>query len=653
MQALVAPIAFLCLCSPLIGAVSAMILGKDMGNKGVHIITIMGIAIAWVLSLLLFKIMFFDLASNSSVSFIWWHWLSIGQIDWTLGGTIDRLAVIMMVVVLSVSLMVHIYSIGYMAGDPHQPRFFGLVSMFTFAMLLLVYANNFLQLFMGWEGVGVVSYLLIGFWRHKQDAANGSFKAFIVNRVGDLGLIVGVMLTMTYASNLSYSAILTTDTLTSLSQTSLSLGPLGSVSVVEAIAFCLFIGAMGKSAQIPLHVWLPESMAGPTPISALIHAATMVTAGVYLVVRLAPLYDLAEVTRSIILILSASGALWLGLAGCVKKDIKQVVAYSTLSQLGYMMAATAASAYSLAMFHLVTHAFFKSLLFLGAGAVIVGMGHEQRIDRMGGLFRAMPVVAICFLIGSLALMALPPLAGFFSKDGIIEVVKISQLWGSSYAYWCLYIGAGVTAFYSIRLYYCVFHGPKKTDLKHAVGPTLWMPLVLLSIPSMIIGYYLAPWIAQDFLNIQSGSYAQSISAVYHHLQHPMDMMLSIWAHLDAPIYLVSIVTLMTWSMYHFGWYRLFVRPLRWLSIVLENNYFIDALYLKTWVPLMRGLSWVCYRLGDQMIIEKGLIGSFVGVIRWSYQRFAYLQSGRVTHYVLWMFIGLMSILISAILWLGV
>ena len=516
-----------------------------------------------------------------------------------------------------------------------------------------MYANNCFQLFVGWEGVGVASYLLIGFWRHRDDAANGSFKAFLVNRVGDLGLIMGVMLVMTYASDLSYTALLSSQTLATMQQTSLHLGVLGHVSVLEATAFCLFIGAMGKSAQIPLHVWLPESMAGPTPISALIHAATMVTAGVYLVVRLSPLFELAEVTRSVILVLGATGGLWLGLAGCVKDDIKQVVAYSTLSQLGYMMAAVAVSAYSMAMFHLVTHAFFKSLLFLGAGAVIVAMGHEQRIDKMGGLFRKIPVVAVCFLIGTLALMAIPPFSGFYSKDGILEAIKISSLWGAGYAYISLYLGAGVTAFYSIRLYYKVFHGPKQAQVAHGVGVSLWLPLVVLAIPSTFVGYLLAPWIAdQHWWGAMMPQTSTALTQVYHHFLHPGALLFQVWTHWDAPIYWVSLVSVLTWMLYHYQMASRLSGALQWLVTVLKQNYFIDALYLNTWVPLMRAMAWLCYRVGDQILIEKGVVGSVAGLMRGGFNQFAKLQNGRVNVYVLWMVMGLVGLIISAILLLG-
>lgn len=416
-------------------------------------------------------------------------WLTLDQYVVSINIYFDSLTAIMACVVSSVSLLVHIYSIGYMSGDRGYQRFFALVSLFTFMMLTLISADNFLQLFFGWEGVGVVSYLLIGFWFQRDAAADGSLKAFIVNRVGDFGLITGIALLISYSGDLSFSSI--PQSLSLLSQHA-EFSLLGlTIPGIELACFLLFMGAMAKSAQIPLHVWLPESMEGPTPISALIHAATMVTAGIYMIARLSLIFEHAPMVQNIILILGSVGALSLGLVAIVQTDIKRIVAYSTLSQLGYMACAAAVSSYNIAIFHLSTHAAFKALLFLGCGSVIVALHHEQNIENMGGLARKLPVTYICFLIGSLSLVAIPPLSGFFSKDSILLAVGLSNLPFASVASWLLTLGAAVTAIYSFRLIALVFHGPEMSKHQDVSEPhwTITLPLVILAIPSMLLGYW--------------------------------------------------------------------------------------------------------------------------------------------------------------------
>ena len=432
--------------APLFGAIVAGLFGKVIGRVGAHSVAILGVAVAFVGSLIVFQ----DVAAGNVYNGTVYTWATSGNLKLEVGFLIDSLTVMMMIVVTFVSLMVHIYTIGYMADDPGYQRFFSYISLFTFSMLMLVMANNFLQLFFGWEAVGLVSYLLIGFWYTKPTAIFANMKAFLVNRVGDFGFLLGIGLVAAYTGSLNYAEV--------FSKTSELVGvtmPDTGWPLITAICIGLFIGAMGKSAQVPLHVWLPDSMEGPTPISALIHAATMVTAGIFMVARMSPLFELSETALSFVLVIGATTALFMGFLGIVQHDIKRVVAYSTLSQLGYMTVALGVSAYSAAVFHLMTHAFFKALLFLGAGSVIIGMHHDQDMRNMGGLWKYMPVTWITSLLGSLALIGFPFFSGFYSKDTIIEAVALSHLPGAGYAYFCVIVGVFVTAFYSFRMYFLV------------------------------------------------------------------------------------------------------------------------------------------------------------------------------------------------------
>lgn len=489
--------------APLFGAIVAGLFGKVIGRVGAHSVAILGVAVAFVGSLIVFQ----DVAAGNVYNGTVYTWATSGNLKLEVGFLIDSLTVMMMIVVTFVSLMVHIYTIGYMADDPGYQRFFSYISLFTFSMLMLVMANNFLQLFFGWEAVGLVSYLLIGFWYTKPTAIFANMKAFLVNRVGDFGFLLGIGLVAAYTGSLNYAEV--------FSKTSELVGvtmPDTGWPLITAICIGLFIGAMGKSAQVPLHVWLPDSMEGPTPISALIHAATMVTAGIFMVARMSPLFELSETALSFVLVIGATTALFMGFLGIVQHDIKRVVAYSTLSQLGYMTVALGVSAYSAAVFHLMTHAFFKALLFLGAGSVIIGMHHDQDMRNMGGLWKYMPVTWFTSLLGSLALIGFPFFSGFYSKDTIIEAVALSHLPGASYAYFCVIVGVFVTAFYSFRMYFLVFHGEerfgkvghsagdhdaKDEDHHHGLLPgqkphespwVVTLPLVLLAIPSVVIGY---------------------------------------------------------------------------------------------------------------------------------------------------------------------
>ncbi len=489
---------------PLLAAVIAGLFGRVIGRKAAHWVTITGVAVSCLLSILVFKQHVFDGAPvfNQPV----YTWLVSDGIRMQIGFLIDPLTVMMMVVVTFVSLCVHVYTIGYMHEDPGYQRFFSYISLFTFAMLMLVMSNNFLQLFFGWEAVGVVSYLLIGFWYTKPTAVFANMKAFLVNRVGDFGFLLGIAGIVYFTGSLQYSdAFAAVDRIAAASFEIFN-GHLWNALTV--ICICLFIGAMGKSAQMPLHVWLPDSMEGPTPISALIHAATMVTAGIFMVARMSPLFEGSDTALSFVLVIGATTALFMGFLGIIQNDIKRVVAYSTLSQLGYMTVALGVSAYSAGVFHLMTHAFFKALLFLAAGSVIIGMHHDQDIRNMGGLRKYMPITWITSLIGSLALIGTPFFSGFYSKDSIILAVEHSKLWGSGYAQFAVLAGVFVTAFYSFRMYFLVFHGKERFRHKpfpgehdhadehghvhvhepHESPAVVWGPLVALAVPSVIIGF---------------------------------------------------------------------------------------------------------------------------------------------------------------------
>ena len=480
--------------APLLGSAVAGLFRNQVGRAGAHTVTIAGVAISFILSIYIACELFSGAIASSNT--LVYHWASGGALipyEFNIGFLIDPLSVAMFVVVTFISLLVHVYSIGYMADDDGYQRFFSYISLFTFMMLMLVSANNFLQLFFGWEGVGLVSYLLIGFWYHRESALEGSLKAFLVNRVGDFGFVLGIALVFAYTGSLEYETVFKSATY--LASQNIELFGGHPWSVITVICLLLYVGAMGKSAQIPLHVWLPESMEGPTPISALIHAATMVTAGVFMIARISPLIELSATALSVVLIIGATGALFTGILALVMNDIKRVIAYSTLSQLGYMMVAMGVSAYSAGMFHLITHACFKALLFLGAGSAILGMHHEQDMRKMGGLWNKMPITYATYLIGCLALCAFPPFAGFYSKDTIIEATQLSQIPGSGYAFFCVVVGAMVTALYTFRSLFMTFHGKPRMDEHtfshvHESPWVVWLPLVLLAIPSVFIGYVL-------------------------------------------------------------------------------------------------------------------------------------------------------------------
>ncbi|MDH5360874.1 MAG: NADH-quinone oxidoreductase subunit L, partial [Gammaproteobacteria bacterium] len=468
--------------APLFGAVLAGLFGKQIGRKASHVVTILGVSVATLLSIYVFKYIAID--GNAAYNATVYTWMVADGIKFEIGFLIDSLSAMMMVVVTFVSLMVHIYTIGYMQEDPGYQRFFSYISLFTFSMLMLVMSNNFMQLFFGWEAVGLVSYLLIGFWHTRPTAIYANLKAFLVNRVGDFGFLLGIAAVLMYFNSLDYAEVFKAAPL--MKDLSIEVIPGQSWSLMTLIGILLFVGAMGKSAQVPLHVWLPDSMEGPTPISALIHAATMVTAGIFMVARMSPLFELSETALSVIIVIGAITALFMGLLGLVQNDIKRVIAYSTLSQLGYMVVALGASAYAAGVFHLMTHAFFKALLFLAAGSVIIAMHHEQDMRKMGGLKKYMPITYWTMLLGSLALIGFPGFAGFFSKDAIIEAVYHSEIAGSGFAYFSVLLGVFITAFYSFRLFFLVFHGKERMDehTRSHLHESPWVvtgPLIALAI----------------------------------------------------------------------------------------------------------------------------------------------------------------------------
>ncbi|MGE5469404.1 MAG: NADH-quinone oxidoreductase subunit L, partial [Bacteroidota bacterium] len=495
--------------APLLGAAIAGLFCRIIPRWLAHTVTILGVGVSFVASVLIFQ----DVQAGHTFNGAVYTWMTSGTYRFEVGFLIDSLTTTMMLVVTFVSLMVHIYTVGYMKDDPGYNRFFSYISLFTFSMLMLVMSNNFMQLFFCWEAVGLVSYYLIGYWSTRPTAIYANLKAFLVNRVGDFGFILGIGLVLAHFGSLDYATVF--KKAPELAATTINIWGAADWSLLTVTCICLFIGAMGKSAQVPLHVWLPDSMEGPTPISALIHAATMVTAGIFMVSRMSPLFELSTTALSFVLIIGAITALFMGFLGIIQNDIKRVVAYSTLSQLGYMTVALGASAYSVAIFHLMTHAFFKALLFLGAGSVIIGMHHDQDIRNMGGLRKYMPITWITSLIGSLALIGTPFFSGFYSKDSIIEAVGLSHIPGATFAYYCVLAGVFVTAFYSFRMYFLVFHGEERfgkahhghegdhddeeatTDHHHGLAPgekphetpwVVWLPLVLLAIPSVGIGY---------------------------------------------------------------------------------------------------------------------------------------------------------------------
>ncbi|HEM7016638.1 TPA: NADH-quinone oxidoreductase subunit L [Legionella pneumophila] len=644
--------------TPLVGSAIAGFFRNQIGRVGAHTVTILGVAISLVCSIFLAWGLFSGSIPNTNS--LVYHWASGGALipyEFNIGFLIDPLSVVMLVIVNFVSLLVHVYSIGYMADDDGYQRFFSYISLFTFMMLMLVSANNFLQLFFGWEGVGLVSYLLIGFWYQKESAIEGSLKAFLVNRVGDFGFVLGIGLIFAYAGSLDYEKVFTSANY--LASQNIELFSGYSWSLITVICLLLFVGAMGKSAQVPLHVWLPESMEGPTPISALIHAATMVTAGVFMIARISPLIQLSTAALSTVLVIGATGALFTGILALVMNDIKRVVAYSTLSQLGYMMVAMGASAYSAGMFHLLTHACFKALLFLGAGSVIIGMHHEQDMRKMGGLWNKMPITYVTYVIGSLALCAFPPFAGFYSKDTIIEAAQLSQIPGSSYAYFCVTAGAMVTALYTFRSLFMTFHGKPRMD-EHTLSHlhespwVVWLPLVLLAIPSIILGYVLYMPILFDTPTLLGSSIFvlpehNVLAELAHEVSSPFAS--AVHAIYSLPFWITVLGAVIAWVCY------IAVPSIpgylaRYFSIIysiLLNKYGFDRFNELFFVKGARGLGIAFYKIGDQKLIDGAVVNGSGRLVRWFSGKGRKIQSGYIYHYATVMVFGLLAFLCWLIL----
>ena len=663
--------------APLVGSLLAGILGTSLGGNWIgrrlsHTLTILGVLVAFIISAMTLKSVALDGARFNETLYTW---MVVGGLKMEVGFLVDGLSAMMMCVVTFVSLMVHIYTIGYMEEDEGYNRFFAYISLFTFAMLMLVMSNNMLQLFFGWEAVGLVSYLLIGFWFNKPTAIFANMKAFLVNRVGDFGFILGIGLIAAYAGTLNYTeAFAKTDALAALTL------PGTSWMLVTVISICLFIGAMGKSAQFPLHVWLPDSMEGPTPISALIHAATMVTAGIFMVARMSPIFELSDTALSLIMVIGAITALFMGFLGIIQNDIKRVVAYSTLSQLGYMTVALGASAYSVAVFHLMTHAFFKALLFLAAGSVIMGMHHNQDIRWMGGVRKYMPITWITSLLGSLALIGTPLFAGFYSKDSIIEAVHFSKLPGAGFAHFAVLAGVFITAFYSFRMYFLVFHGKERYDQNpdahhghhddvhhdkhaghhestHKPHESPWVvtvPLVLLAIPSVVIGFLtIEPMLFGDFfkdaiqVNLAKHPAMAELAKLFH---GPAQMALHGLS--TAPFWLALSGVLMAYYMY-------MVNPALPAAIkrmampvytLLENKYYLDWFNENVLARGARALGMGLWKGGDQALIDGALVNGSWKLVGWFSGLVRRLQSGFIYHYAFGMILGIF-VLMTYFVWL--
>ena len=646
--------------APLIAAVIAGLAGRWIGRIGAHTLTIAGVALACGLSLYVLKQLYWGgVASfNGPV----YTWLVSDGVHMQVGFLIDRLTVLMMSVVTFVSLCVHVYTIGYMSDDPGYTRFFSYISLFTFAMLMLVMANNFMQLFFGWEAVGVVSYLLIGFWYTRPSAIFANLKAFIVNRVGDFGFVLGIAALFSFTHSLSYTSAFAAAP--QIAQQTLPV--FGGVNALTLICVCLFIGAMGKSAQVPLHVWLPDSMEGPTPISALIHAATMVTAGIFMVARMSPLFEHSDAALSFVLVIGATTAFFMGLLGVVNNDIKRVIAYSTLSQLGYMTAALGASAYSAAIFHLMTHAFFKALLFLAAGSVIIGMHHEQDMRKMGGLAKYMPVTAVTCWIGGLALVATPFFSGFYSKDAIIEAVGLTHRWGGTYAYWCVLLGAFVTSLYTFRLLFMTFHGKERFrdapaghghghDAHDAHGghephESPWVvtvPLVALAIPSVLIGYFTVgkvlygTYFGSAIEVLPQHDVLARLAADYH---GPASLALEGFMGLPFWFALAGLVTAWLFVLRRPDWADAAAVKFAWLKRILDQKFYFDWFNEQILARASRAIGTGLWKVGDQGLIDGGLVNGTAASVGWFGGVVRRVQSGYLYSYAFWIVIGLAALL---------
>ncbi|MDB5773982.1 MAG: nuoL [Herbaspirillum sp.] len=676
--------------APLIGSVIAGLFGTKffgnlIGRKTSHTVTILGVLIAFIISVQTLLAVIDGASYNGTL----YTWMSVGSLKLEVGFLVDSLTAMMMCVVTFVSLMVHIYTIGYMEEDEGYNRFFSYISLFTFSMLMLVMSNNFLQLFFGWEAVGLVSYLLIGFWYERPTAIKANMKAFLVNRVGDFGFILGIGLLLAYAGSMNYSDVFAQRA--DLARLTL---PGTDWMLLTVACICLFVGAMGKSAQFPLHVWLPDSMEGPTPISALIHAATMVTAGIFMVTRMSPLFELSDTALSVILVIGAITALFMGFLGVIQNDIKRVVAYSTLSQLGYMTVALGASAYSVGVFHLMTHAFFKALLFLGAGSVILGMHHDQDIRNMGGLRKYMPITWITSLIGSLALIGTPFFSGFYSKDSIIDAVHASTIAGSGFAYFAVLASVFVTAFYSFRMYFLVFHGEERfgkaahdahghdaadahhahadaahghddhadhdigdADAHHGLAPgqkphespwVVTLPLIMLAIPSLLIGFFVVdPLLFGSFFKgaIFVGENHHAMEELHGEFHGPVSMAIHA---VSAPTFWLMIAGVAS------SYYCYMVNPRLPAAIkrsfhpiyaLLDNKYYMDKFNDVVFAGGARLLGGGLWNVGDKGLIDGLIVNGSAKAVGWFSKITRLWQSGYIYHYAFVMIIGLLGFLV--------
>ena len=630
--------------APLFGSIIVGLAGNRLGRKASHSITILGVAISTALSLFVFN--HHVLNDGDIFNQNLYTWMQIGGLNISVGFLVDNLTALMLVVVSFVSLMVHIYTIGYMHEDKGYTKFFSYISLFTFAMFTLVISNNFMQLFFGWEAVGLVSYLLIGFWHHKESAVQANLKAFLVNRVGDFGFLLGIAMVLMFFGTLDYAE--------TFSQKDQIIGQtlFGGVSAITVVCLLLFVGAMGKSAQVPLHVWLPGSMEGPTPISALIHAATMVTAGIFMVSRMSPLFELSDVALTVVMVIGAITALFMGLLGIVQNDIKKVVAYSTLSQLGYMTVALGVSAYSVAIFHLMTHAFFKALLFLAAGSVIVALHHEQDIRKMGGLRKKMPITYVTSLLGTLALIGFPGFAGFYSKDMIIEAVHYSDLPFAGWVYFAVILGVFITAFYSLRLLFLVFHGESRLDSHteehvHETAPSITVPLVLLAIPSVLIGYFtIEPMLFGGWL--ENGIFIDPSHHAVAKLESHFHSAFSLITHsvMTLPFWMMVGGGLTAWvfCIYRTDWADFIQGKFKRINYVLNSLYGFDRFNEIVFVRGSLKLGNLLWKISDMTIIDQLLVNGSARFARYVGAFIRPIQTGYVYHYAFFMIVSLMLVL---------
>ncbi len=644
--------------APLAAAIIAGLAGKKIGRAGAHWVTIAGVGTACLLSMLVLKNFFWGGAPAENISV--YTWAVTDGLRMEVGFLVDRLTVLMMCVVTFVSLMVHIYTIGYMREDPGYQRFFSYISLFTFAMLMLVMSNNFLQLFFGWEAVGLVSYLLIGFWFKKETAIFANLKAFLVNRVGDFGFLLGIAGVVMFTGSLDYATVF--GQAKSIAGQSIEVFQGTPWNAMTVICILLFIGAMGKSAQAPLHVWLPDSMEGPTPISALIHAATMVTAGIFMVARMSPLFELSITALGFVIVIGSITAFFMGLLGIIQNDIKRVVAYSTLSQLGYMTVALGASAYSAAIFHLMTHAFFKALLFLAAGSVIIAMHHEQDIRKMGGIKKYMPITYWTSLVGSLALIGFPGSSGFFSKDLLIEAVRDSHWQGQGAVYWIAYLsvllGVFITALYAFRMFFLVFHGEERMDAEtklhlHEPSAVVTAPLILLAIPSAIIGWFtVGPVLFGDYFG--GAIFISENKDIVGHMAHAWHGSFALLTHsVRTPVFWLAASGVIA------AWFLYLKRPdipeiikikLSGIYNVLDRKYYFDDLWIKGFAGGGRAIGQLLWQRGDQMIIDDTLVNGTARTVVRLAGFVRQIQTGYLYTYAFAMIIGLTALL-GWLIWL--